>query len=264
MKIYIISFFLITYSFYSCTKMDTQSIEHLSTISQTDLHKIEKMGFSISGVKKYSDGFIIENDIFIHKDSLDTPPLSDYTLRVAQSEQYRTFNVVKIPRTISISGELLSNRLNIALDTMINRYNKLNLNLKFRRVISDGYIKLYPKYDFIGGVIASAGFPDSDGNPYRSILVNMNLLNNYTMQGWGVILQHEIGHCIGFRHTDYMDRSFSCSIPGSEPSNPIGAIHIPGTTTEPNLGSFMLACFDGNSKRSFNSNDIIAMRYLFK
>lgn len=39
-----------------------------------------------------------------------------------------------------------------------------------------------------------------------------------------------MGHCIGFRHTDYMNRSYSCR--GSavnEGSAGVGAVYIPGT-----------------------------------
>lgn len=247
----------------SCTKQKT-SVEILDPIPAVDLEKISNLGFSISSVRVYGDGYIIENDIFIHRDSLDKMPVSSTTLRIAQSEQYRTFNVVKVPRTVSISGELLGNKMDASLDTMINRYNKLNLNLKFRRVASDGYIKLYPKYDFAGTTLASAGFPDSEGNPYRSVLVNMNVLKSLSVQAWGVVMQHEVGHCIGFRHTDYMNRAYSCGFGNNEGSSGVGAVLIPGTPAEPNAKSFMLACFNGDGNLSFNSNDIIAMKYLFK
>jgi hypothetical protein len=249
--------------FLSCTKQVEKVVGPVS-VPEADLRKISNLGFSISNVRAYGDGYIIENDIFIHRDSLDKTPSNSTTLRIAQSEQYRTYNVVKVPRTISISGELLGNKMDASLDTMINRYNKLNLNLKFRRVASDGYIKLYPKYDFTGGTLASAGFPDAEGNPYRSVLVNMNVLKNLSVQAWGVVMQHEVGHCIGFRHTDYMNRSFSCGIGGNEGAQSVGAVLIPGTPSDPNDDSFMLACFNGDGKRSFNNNDIVAMKYLFK
>ncbi|WP_262510258.1 zinc-dependent metalloprotease [Sediminitomix flava] len=34
--------------------------------------------------------------------------------------------------------------------------------------------------------------------------------NLYNLGNLTIIIAHEIGHCIGFCHTDYMDRSFSC------------------------------------------------------
>lgn len=266
MRIPFYTFFVSVCMVVSCSKQE-KTIEKFGPIPQNDLKKISSLGFSISGVRAYNDGYIVENDIYIHRDSLNNAPITSSTLRIANSEQYRTINVVKVPRTISISGELIGGKLNVALDTMINRYNKLNLNLKFRRVISDGYIRLYPKYDFTGGVIATSGFPNSFGDPYRNVLINMYLLSAYNMQQWGFILQHEIGHAIGFRHTDYMDRSFSCfglPSPSNEGQSDVGAILIPGTPSTPNEESFMLSCYDGNPQKTFNSNDIIAMKYLFK
>ncbi|MEP5445232.1 M57 family metalloprotease, partial [Ekhidna sp.] len=75
-------------------------------------------------------------------------------------------------------------------------------------------------------------------------------------------IAHEMGHCIGFRHTDYMDRSFSCG--GSyanEGAAGIGANHIPGTPTAPENGSWMLACSSGDTP--FSNNDKTALDYLY-
>ena len=88
-----------------------------------------------------------------------------------------------------------------------------------------------------------------------------------SVDGIATIMAHEMGHCIGFRHTDFYDRSISC---GGGLSNEgdagIGANHIPGT---PNVGevsasrrSWMLACTDG-SNRPFNNDDKTALSYLY-
>ena len=74
-----------------------------------------------------------------------------------------------------------------------------------------------------------------------------------------------MGHCVGFRHTDYFDRSISC---GGSPSNQgtagVGANHIPGTPTGATASkkSFMLACTDGGD-RPFNADDKTALDYLY-
>ena len=80
----------------------------------------------------------------------------------------------------------------------------------------------------------------------------------------GTILAHEMGHCIGFRHTDYMNRSFSCG--GSavnEGASTVGAVLIPGTPSGPVSGSWMLACIGSGQNRPFNSSDIVALNYLY-
>jgi hypothetical protein len=78
------------------------------------------------------------------------------------------------------------------------------------------------------------------------------------------IFAHEMGHCIGFRHTDYMNRAYSCG--GSyynEGASTVGAIHIPGTPTGADPNSWMLACIGYGANRPFNANDVTALRYVY-
>ena len=77
------------------------------------------------------------------------------------------------------------------------------------------------------------------------------------------VLQHEMGHCIGFRHTDYFNRALSCGgSKSNERAGTIGAILIPGTPSGFDSESFMLACSAGTD-RTFNPNDKIALNYLY-
>lgn len=78
------------------------------------------------------------------------------------------------------------------------------------------------------------------------------------------ILAHELGHCIGFRHTDYMNRAYSCGgSPTNEGASTVGAVHIPGTPTTADPNSWMLACIGSGQNRPFNANDKTALNYLY-
>jgi hypothetical protein len=78
------------------------------------------------------------------------------------------------------------------------------------------------------------------------------------------VIAHEVGHCIGFRHTDYMDRSYSCGgSPSNEGASSVGAILIPGTNAGPDAGSWMLACLSATTNRPFNNDDKTALAYLY-
>jgi hypothetical protein len=115
-----------------------------------------------------------------------------------------------------------------------------------------------------GQYLASAGFPTSSGDPYGQVKVNSRAIGNQPQSTVASILAHEIGHCIGFRHTDYMDRSFSCGGAASnEGASTVGAVYIPGTATGPDAGSWMLACIGSGQNRPFNNNDKTALNYLY-
>lgn len=250
---------------YSCKK-DAALQGTNNGISQDVLAKIAALGFGTSKVEQHPEGYLVEGDIVLTNELLNQT--NDQTLlRIANTEQYRTTNLVKgLPRVITIGvSSRLPSRYIIAADGAIARYNAENLQLTFVRVSSHADITIN-KAAANAGYLASAGFPTKHGKPYQSISVNSTYLDNnsWPMNTVISILAHEAGHCIGFRHTDYMDRSFSCGgSPVNEGAGNIGAIHIPGTPTGPDRKSWMLSCIGKNDNRPFNNNDQIALDYLY-
>jgi hypothetical protein len=148
-----------------------------------------------------------------------------------------------------------------ALNAAISRYNALGLTITFSRVTSGANISIV---NGSGSFLASAGFPTSSGNPYNQVILNNSAVSGQPQNTVASILAHEIGHCIGFRHTDYFNRSISCG--GSavnEGSAGVGAINIPGTPTGTSANSWMLSCIGSGQNRPFNSADVIALNYLY-
>lgn len=246
----------------SCKK-EAKAPEQEQTISNDVLAKIHSLGFSSKNVQKHSEGYLVEGDIVITQEQLDKSPEMQF-LRIAGEEQYRTFNLVgSLPRTISIRvSTSLSSTYVSATDEAIRRYNAENLLLRFQRVTSGGNIVI-SQAPAGAGYLASAGFP-SGGNPYSSVLVNSSALAGQPLNTIASVLAHEVGHCIGFRHTDWMNRSYSCG--GSavnEGSGSVGAVLIPGTPSGPDAGSWMLACIGSGQNRPFNANDRTALNYLY-
>lgn len=251
-------------------KKDAKVSTQDNTIAQETLAKIKNLGFSTSDVRKVDDGYLVEGDIVLNDEVLNNQP--EYSLlRVGDEEQYRTTNLVKnLPRTITIAVSNLGTAYVQGADLAISRYNALSLQLKFQRITSgkaDITIVGFNQGPSGGYItLGSSGFPTRKGNPYSQIKMNTNQYaygSNPDVKYVGSVIQHEMGHCIGFRHTDYMDRSYSCG--GSavnEGASNIGAIHIPGTPTGPDPNSWMLACSNGGD-RTFNSNDKTALNYLY-
>lgn len=254
---------------FNACKKEAKEAAPVNEVSQATLNKISSLGFSTDNVHKVAEGYLVEGDIILTEENLNSPSASP-NLIIAQEEQYRTTNLVnRLPRTITVSVTNLPTVYSNAANDAINRYNAQGLQIRFQRVSTGGNIDIYgfnegPSGGYI--TLGSSGFPTSSGNPYSQIKMNTNQYAYGTNPDAGYIasvIQHEIGHCIGFRHTDYMNRAYSCGGRRSnEGSAGVGAILIPGTPSKPNANSFMLACSDG-SDRSFNANDIIALNYLY-
>ncbi len=254
----------------SCTKKEAVENES-ETIDQSIVSRIKALGFNPDGAYESDGGYIVEGDIFLSHEDLHSHA-DIHSLIVGDEEQYRTTNLVTgLPRNITVfiktsgSNSLPSSYV-AALDVALARYNAENLRITFTRVstASAGQIDI-TRAPNNAQYLASAGFPTSGGNPYGSVRVNSNYLGNNPNQNYlATILAHEIGHCVGFRHTDYMNRQYSCG--GSfynEGSAGVGAIHIPGTPTGPDANSWMLACIGANQNRPFNANDVTALNYIY-
>lgn len=249
---------------------------NVNDVPQDVIDQLTEMGFNPDGIIKVEEGYLIERDIIITPEFLS----SNHTeYGVPNLEQYRTTNLVSTNgnRVINIyapegGGNGYSAGMIAGLDLAIARYNAEGLEVTFQRVTrrnqADIKMTRLSKFDESRGILGSAGFPTSSGDPYGEIKMSGILESTYGLstEGIATIIAHEMGHCIGFRHTDYFDRSISCGGPASnEGQAGVGAIHIPGTPTGADLagnGSYMLSCTDG-SDRPFTSADRTALGYLY-
>jgi len=263
--------------FNSCEK-ETSPIETDQEVSVEVLNQIQELGFSTNNVIKEADGYVVEGDIFMSEDVLWSLSKGK-SLRTAAEEQYRTTNIVTgLPRviTVSVDSKLPSN-FGPALDECISRYNNLNLDITFQRITAGGKgkNKIVADISIIAGprkwnipdrngyiTLGRGGFPLA-GDPYDKVEMNGEYFSTKEVNYVALVLAHEIGHNIGFRHTDYMDRSFSCGgAYANEGPSSYGAIHIPGTSVDPENGSWMLSCSNGGD-RPFTNNDKAALDYLY-
>jgi hypothetical protein len=244
----------------SCKKEAKQTAQ--DEISQETLAKISSHGFGTSEVQKVDEGYLVEGDIILTEDFLNSTPGGNL-LRIAENEQYRTTLLVTgLPRNITISSSgSISVGLSSAIDAAIARYNAENLRITMSRVASGGDIVI--RLINGGNYIASSGFPTSTGAPYGTVKYN-KMYQNYGLGFMTTVIAHEVGHCIGFRHTDYMDRSYSCGgSPTNEGASNVGAVLIPGTPAGPDARSWMLSCLSATTDRPFNNNDKTALAYLY-
>lgn len=190
-------------------------------------------------------------------------------------EQYRTTNLVggPTPSIICVNGAAFVNNatLNAGLNLAIENYDQqfqAGISRLFFFRVSGGPI---PGCNFfINGVVVpglvggQSGFP-SGGAPFGTI----NIGDGIVQFGTDVaehVTTHEIGHTIGFRHSDFFNRSISCGTGGNEENPPsgLGAILIPGTPSGAVVGgSIMNSCFRAVETGEWTASDITALDFLY-
>ncbi|KIA95305.1 MULTISPECIES: M57 family metalloprotease [unclassified Flavobacterium] len=258
----------------SCNKEDETDQSNQGSLKVTPevLNKIRSLSLNSTDVQVIKntkldgtteDAFLIEGCIVMSEDQLNKMDLHGGIT----TEQYRTTNLVSTPKTIKIVGlsgtgtTALSTNMRAGLQAAVNRYNNLGLTIKFTLTFSSSTsganIVVRRQTGSAGGV---AGFP-SGGNPYNSVTLYSGL-DTYSTGVNAHVAAHEIGHCIGLRHTDWFSRQ-SCGQNSNEGTAGVGAILIPGTPSGYDATSYMRACFSSSETGAFNSNDVTALNYLY-
>jgi Dual-action HEIGH metallo-peptidase len=210
---------------------------------------------------------IFDGQVFVGFDAHVTREASEEMLQHSKEtqEQYRTTNLVGTSVTkicvVPTSTFNSYSRLSQGLDAAIDNYNGLGLRITFARgSASDCTATISAKT--MNGVGGSAGFPKG-GKPYGTINIGTGL-QDYSVDVNEHVITHELGHAIGFRHSDYYNRAISCGSGGNEGSAGVGAIHIPGTPTDARVGgSVMNSCFRSSETGEWSSSDRTALDYLY-
>lgn len=258
----------------NCTKT-SKSEEVSAALNQDEMSLVAAAGFDKTWAEKTPEGkYLIEGDILLSEAQLQQMAGKNpqHNFVVANEEHYRTFEMVSTAggiRTITVSlGAGFPSHYSTGLDQALARYNSYGLSIRFQRVSSGGNIHISGANlgrSFGGGCILgqAAGFP-TGGNPAPGFtLSTTKCATSYinTANKADEVIAHEIGHCIGFRHTDYVNRA-SCGGSG-ESAGTIGAVHIAGTptTVSGTYNSWMMACTNGDPV--FNAEDVTALKTVY-
>ncbi len=168
-----------------------------------------------------------------------------------QNKQYRAPYIVAPPfRNIRIlgytgSGFALTSKMQTALSWAVNNYNALpntlNFILTYGTDVAAADIVVYKVNNSIAG--GQAGFPSSNGRPYKWLRINSGT-DAFSTNVNEHVIGHEIGHAIGLTH------------PGS-------GIWIPGTPIAVTEPSIMQPSFSATVDGELTPSDRLALNILY-
>ncbi|MHA7058534.1 M57 family metalloprotease [Aquimarina sp. M1] len=232
---------------------------------------------TITNLDGVSMEYVKSGDIVLPLDKLEQ---NEYKLGDLEdgNKQYRTNNLISSGNsTIDILGYTgsccaLTSTMQTGLQWAVNNYNRISTRLNFRLTFGTNFeaADMVVYNNGQGGAGGQAEFP-SGGRPGKFIQINAGTgsfggsnVNNVNEH----VIGHEMGHAVGFRHTDYARRRCDGSNEGTAGS--IGAINVPGTPTANrwgqnglDSGSLMISCFDGSEDGEFSNFDVVALEFLY-
>jgi hypothetical protein len=216
------------------------------------------------------DIMVVDGLVYTGRDALVTLEASREMLTPDPSvgeEQYRTTNLVSRASTVlCINGAAFTGKFSTALNNAITNYNNQPLTFDMRRTTgSTAGCNATITARVSGGTGGSSGFP-SGGRPFNTINIGSGLQSaTFPTATVTHVITHELGHTIGFRHSDFFNRSISCGGAATNEGNGgVGAILIPGTPSGATVGgSIMNSCFRQNETGEFTGSDVTALTTLY-
>ncbi|MGB3182072.1 MAG: M57 family metalloprotease [Cyclobacteriaceae bacterium] len=196
-------------AFWACSEDEAVTeMEPAPSIDMNDplIQKLRHAGLRTEGLQEFEDHFVAEGDITIFKKDLH-----DQHHHGAKTEQARsTYTVAPAYWNVKVyldDASFTNLNLSSAVNNAISAINSAGSALSMSRVYNQYQANIViSRQDQLNGACGRAGFPGSDGRPYSQVLISEGVMagSGYTTTAHlTYLVAHELGHCIGLRHTNY-------------------------------------------------------------
>lgn len=252
----------LTLIFSACEKDNTEATPNASlskTTEEPTMKRLLAMGFAPQNIVDKGDYYLVEGDISFDKQkSVPVTPTAPGVI-VQSQDQAHTYELIRYDRqpnvTIRIDASFPAQWQGDVVDA-VNDWNaiegsRVDLTLTTSNT-ADITIRGVPSLE--NDAFGKSEFP-SNGAPGYQVLINFN---NSPDTRRRTTIVHEIGHCMGLRHTNLYARG--------EGASDIGGVFITGTPSEdPN--SVMNSGDQPNRQiagwQGFSQFDVIAFQNLY-
>ena len=247
-------FVLFACIFTACSQDSTcEGVIEKSTVSDLEKkiqHLSENYGFSINDIKSEDSVLVAEDDIMFNvNDFWDKYSLPSYT-----RAHYRSTNTVSSNyRTIRITTPSYGDPNEVptewlyAIVNAMDAWNSLNGDIEF--TLGNNYTAtILIVYGYISGdtVVARASFPSSTtGKPGSAIAINSDCVYTLTANQKTQVMIHELGHCIGFMHTDVVgDVLLNSGDQNTTDPNSVMQRYVLSNPTSPYFSQYDIAAYN--------------------
>lgn len=251
---------------FSCKKgvdVPAEDIVNTNDTSNSVYKYIKKLGYRDSEIKDIGNEFLVDGDILFAKNS--NPDFSIFG--GPRAEQYGTANYVgynvqpNITVRIDPSMNAYTNEINGAI-AMWNNVINCRVTFALTTATNQNILITNASIDPAQYVCGAANYP-INGQPGSLVRIDLNVIASNTFIQRQRTIAHELGHTIGFRHTNWFENGAEPRTVTADNGAFLDAMHIMGTPTGTDANSLMNGRQCGSGATALSNFDIIAAQFLY-